>query len=184
MQLPSLDVSQISASHPAPIPIFSGFRNFTQVGAIPPRNHRKNLVSCKRNRFQAINSSTQEKEAQISPEKEDVGNVGGGSPSTSFLSLLCPLLKLFSVRWFNSGSYKKQKLLCTCLFIPWEFMATFCTYIDIKYVQGLKFVTLYWISEVILVVKSSCRLEIPPKKETFYWRYCKSVINFLSKLYS
>ncbi|XP_073123380.1 uncharacterized protein [Henckelia pumila] len=96
MQLPSLDVCKISANHPSPIPIFSGFRPFTQADAIPPRNHRKNLVSCKRNRFQAINSSNPEKEAQISREKEDVGNGGGGSPSTSFLSLLCPLLKLFS----------------------------------------------------------------------------------------
>ncbi|KAH6795337.1 hypothetical protein C2S51_036323 [Perilla frutescens var. frutescens] len=40
-------------------------------------------------------SSTSYIEAQISQEKEALGN-GGGGPSTSFLSVLCPLLKLFS----------------------------------------------------------------------------------------
>ncbi|KAL7081153.1 hypothetical protein ACP275_14G021400 [Erythranthe tilingii] len=49
-------------------------------------------ISFKRNRFHAINSANQENETLIQ-DKED--NNGGG-PSTSFLSLLCPLLKLFS----------------------------------------------------------------------------------------
>ncbi|KAI3464295.1 hypothetical protein Pfo_020958 [Paulownia fortunei] len=59
------------------------------------RNCHKNVVSSKRSRFYARNSVNQEKEAQISQEKEDIGN-GSSSPSTSFLSFLCPLLKLFS----------------------------------------------------------------------------------------
>ncbi|XP_073306886.1 uncharacterized protein [Primulina huaijiensis] len=96
MQFPSSSFYNISVTHSTPIPIFIGFPPFVRVDAIPHRNHRKNLVSCKRNRFQAIKFSNQEEETQISGEKEDASN--GGGPSTSFLSLLCPLLKLFSAR--------------------------------------------------------------------------------------
>ncbi|KAL1542780.1 hypothetical protein AAHA92_19824 [Salvia divinorum] len=63
--------------------------------AVSRRNYHKNVVSCKRNRFCVRNSSSQEEEAQISQEKGALDN-GGGGPSTSLLSFLCPLLKLFS----------------------------------------------------------------------------------------
>ncbi|KAG8378521.1 hypothetical protein BUALT_Bualt08G0145700 [Buddleja alternifolia] len=61
-------------------------------------NYKYNLVSSKRSRLYARNSVNQEKEAQISQEREDIANGGGGGggSSTSFLSILCPLLKLFS----------------------------------------------------------------------------------------
>lgn len=58
-------------------------------------NYYNSVVPCKRSRLYAINSVNEEQEAQISQEKEAHGN-GGGGPSTSFLSILCPLLKLFS----------------------------------------------------------------------------------------
>ncbi|KAL0326414.1 UNVERIFIED_CONTAM: hypothetical protein Sradi_5210700 [Sesamum radiatum] len=63
--------------------------------AVSCTSYSKNVVSGKRNRFYARNSANQEQEPQISQEEEDIGS-GSSSPSTSFLSLLCPLLKLFS----------------------------------------------------------------------------------------
>ncbi|PIN03544.1 hypothetical protein CDL12_23935 [Handroanthus impetiginosus] len=62
----------------------------------PDNNHKSsNVVIWKRNSFYARKAVNQDKEAQISQEQEDVGN-GSSSSSTSFLSFLCPLLKLFS----------------------------------------------------------------------------------------
>lgn len=58
-----------------------------------------NLVS-RRNRFHASSADsdadTTELETQLSRENGAVSS-NGGNPSTSFLSVLCPLLKLFSV---------------------------------------------------------------------------------------
>ena len=69
--------------------------------AVSRRNCHKNVVFCKRNRFCVRNSSNREEEAQISDEKGARDNDGGG-PSTSLLSFLCPLLKLFAVSNYDS----------------------------------------------------------------------------------
>ncbi|KAL0314074.1 UNVERIFIED_CONTAM: hypothetical protein Sangu_2251800 [Sesamum angustifolium] len=71
------------------------FKPSASLLAVSCTSYSKNVVSGKRNRFYARNSANQEQEAQISQEEEDIGS-GSSSPSTSFLSLLCPLLKLFS----------------------------------------------------------------------------------------
>ncbi|XP_057793712.1 uncharacterized protein LOC131010278 [Salvia miltiorrhiza] len=63
--------------------------------AVSRGNYHKNVDSCKRNRLRVRNSANQEEEAQFSQEKGAPDN-GGGGPSTSLLSFLCPLLKLFS----------------------------------------------------------------------------------------
>ncbi|KAL0359993.1 UNVERIFIED_CONTAM: hypothetical protein Sradi_3683800 [Sesamum radiatum] len=72
------------------------FKPSASLLAVSCRNYSKNVVSGKRNRFYARNYANQEQEAQISREIEDIGSGSSSSPSTSFLSLLCPLLKLFS----------------------------------------------------------------------------------------
>ncbi|KAL0351278.1 UNVERIFIED_CONTAM: hypothetical protein Scaly_1516500 [Sesamum calycinum] len=71
------------------------FKPSASLLAVSCTSYSKNVVSGKRNRFYARNSANQEQEPQISQEEEDIGS-GSSSPSTSFLSLLCPLLKLFS----------------------------------------------------------------------------------------
>ncbi|KAL2231818.1 UNVERIFIED_CONTAM: hypothetical protein Sindi_1361800 [Sesamum indicum] len=73
------------------------FKPSASLLAVSCRNYSKNEVSGKRNRFYSRNSASQEQEARISQEEEeDIGSGSSSSPSTSFLSLLCPLLKLFS----------------------------------------------------------------------------------------
>lgn len=75
-----------------------------------------------RNRFHAKSADSEEPNAnqpstQVSQENVAVSS-SGGNPSTSFLSILCPLLKLFSVSllislfvfWLH---YVKLKPLCT-----------------------------------------------------------------------
>ncbi|KAK4413419.1 hypothetical protein Salat_2754500 [Sesamum alatum] len=78
-----------------PLPNLVDFKPSASVLAVSCRNSSKNAVSGKRNRFHARNSANQEQEAQISQEEEDIDS-GSSSPSTSVLSLLCPLVKLFS----------------------------------------------------------------------------------------
>lgn len=82
----------------AQIPLSSliDFKPCASTLAVYHGNYYKDDISCKKNRVHVRNSVNQEHEAQTSQEKEGLGN-GGGSPSTSFLSILCPLLKLFSV---------------------------------------------------------------------------------------
>ncbi|CAA0837665.1 Thioredoxin family protein [Striga hermonthica] len=76
----------------SPLPNLLGFTKPTFSCII---NDPKNLLSHNRSRFCGIKSVKQEREAQISQVKDDIGD-GSGSPSTSFLSFLCPLLKFFS----------------------------------------------------------------------------------------
>lgn len=68
--------------------------------AVSRRYYCKNVVPRERNRFYLRNSANQDREVQISQEKEALGN-GSGGPSTSLLSFLCPLLKLFSVSKYD-----------------------------------------------------------------------------------
>ncbi|KAL8485815.1 hypothetical protein ACS0TY_027921 [Phlomoides rotata] len=60
-----------------------------------PIDSKPSASTHRRNRIYVRNSVNQETEAQISQENEEIGN-GGGSPPTSLLSFLCPLLKVFS----------------------------------------------------------------------------------------
>ncbi|KAL2497456.1 Thioredoxin family protein [Abeliophyllum distichum] len=93
----------------------------------------KNLGSCTRNRFRARCSLNQEKEKKISQNEngeefsskkfdDGLGN-GGSNPSTSFLSFLCPLLKLFYVgdpsRERNYLLEEATSSLSTLARLPW-----------------------------------------------------------------
>lgn len=83
------------------------FTTLFNSSALVISKKNKNLGSCTRNRFGAVCSLNEEKEektskdengAQFASRKIDAGLGNGGSnSSTSFLTFLCPLLKLFSV---------------------------------------------------------------------------------------
>ncbi|KAL3845691.1 hypothetical protein ACJIZ3_003094 [Penstemon smallii] len=70
-------------------PFLINFNPSTSARVVPNRNYHKNVLAYRnRNRFQVRNS--------VNQENEDVGNVKSSNSSSSLLSFLCPLLKLFS----------------------------------------------------------------------------------------
>ncbi|KAL3641478.1 hypothetical protein CASFOL_016446 [Castilleja foliolosa] len=101
-----MNSNTISYQNPSSVGVFqknayNSHKSFARTGSPLPivvnfnPSASRFAFSRKRSKYYTINSVNQEKEAQVSQEKEDSCN-GGGSSSTSLLSFLCPLLKLFS----------------------------------------------------------------------------------------